>query len=436
MASPPLVTITGMVYEVDGVTPFNGAIEFVQPVTLRHNDGTVILSGTLTATVLNGVLSRQIYACDAEGWGPADWTWEVRMRAGSGWRTFTLLASVDDTDGVNLGDIVASDTPPSSGVAYAPINHTHADLGGGGGSGAVDSVNGRTGVVVLTKADVGLSSVDNTSDAGKPVSTATQTALNLKAPLASPAFTGTPTGITKAHVGLGSVDNTSDAAKPISTATASALAAKADLVGGVIPSSQIPAVALVEYLGTAANQAAMLAKVGQPGDWVNRTDTGTTWQLTGSNPAVIGSWTEMLYPASPVQSVAGKTGAVTLAKADVGLGNVDNTADSAKTFTASQISNSTAVGRSVVTAADAAAARTAIGAGTSSLALGTTSTTALAGDALATHVAASDPHTQYARIYAWNGSAYVLSTTGDVYIGPSANDPGTLPDGSIWVKTT
>ena len=39
---------------------------------------------------------------------------------------------------------------------------------------------------------VGLGNVDNTSDASKPVSTATQTALDLKAPLASPTFTGTP----------------------------------------------------------------------------------------------------------------------------------------------------------------------------------------------------------------------------------------------------
>jgi hypothetical protein len=45
----------------------------------------------------------------------------------------------------------------------------------------------------VTKAMVGLSDVDNTSDASKPVSTATQTALNLKANLASPALTGTPT---------------------------------------------------------------------------------------------------------------------------------------------------------------------------------------------------------------------------------------------------
>jgi hypothetical protein len=45
----------------------------------------------------------------------------------------------------------------------------------------VDSVNGKTGVVVLDKTDIGLGNVDNTSDANKPISTATQTALDLKA---------------------------------------------------------------------------------------------------------------------------------------------------------------------------------------------------------------------------------------------------------------
>lgn len=48
------------------------------------------------------------------------------------------------------------------------------------GSSAVTSVAGRTGDVVLTKTDVGLANVDNTSDANKPISTATQTALNAK----------------------------------------------------------------------------------------------------------------------------------------------------------------------------------------------------------------------------------------------------------------
>lgn len=81
--------------------------------------------------------------------------------------------------------------------------------------GPVRSVAGRSGAVTLAKTDVGLGNADNTSDAAKPVSTATQaaldgkanashghaiadvtglqTALDGKAPLASPALTGTPT---------------------------------------------------------------------------------------------------------------------------------------------------------------------------------------------------------------------------------------------------
>jgi hypothetical protein len=51
----------------------------------------------------------------------------------------------------------------------------------------VTSVAGKTGVVTLVKGDVGLGNVDNTSDANKPVSTATQTALNLKYDASNPA---------------------------------------------------------------------------------------------------------------------------------------------------------------------------------------------------------------------------------------------------------
>jgi hypothetical protein len=86
-----------------------------------------------------------------------------------------------------------------------------------------------TAVGALTKSSVGLANVDNTSDANKPVSTATQTALDLKAPLADPTFTGTVSGVTKSHVGLGNVDNTTDANKPVSTATQTALNLKAPI---------------------------------------------------------------------------------------------------------------------------------------------------------------------------------------------------------------
>ena len=48
------------------------------------------------------------------------------------------------------------------------------------GNGVVTSVNGMIGDVTLTKTNVGLGHVNNTSDADKPVSTAQQTALNNK----------------------------------------------------------------------------------------------------------------------------------------------------------------------------------------------------------------------------------------------------------------
>ena len=53
----------------------------------------------------------------------------------------------------------------------------------------------------------------------------------LKAPKADPTFTGTVSGVTASMVGLGSVDNTADADKPVSTATQTALDLKANLSG-------------------------------------------------------------------------------------------------------------------------------------------------------------------------------------------------------------
>ena len=69
------------------------------------------------------------------------------------------------------------------------------------------------------KTNIDLNNVNNTSDANKPISTAQQTALDLKANIASPTFTGTVSGIDKTMVGLGNVDNTSDATKNSASAT-------------------------------------------------------------------------------------------------------------------------------------------------------------------------------------------------------------------------
>jgi hypothetical protein len=86
-----------------------------------------------------------------------------------------------------------------------------------------------------TKAQVGLGNVDNTSDLNKPISTATQTALNGKensivAGTTSQYYRGDKTFqvLDKTAVGLGNVDNTSDANKPVSTAQAIAIGLKED----------------------------------------------------------------------------------------------------------------------------------------------------------------------------------------------------------------
>lgn len=84
----------------------------------------------------------------------------------------------------------------------------------------------------LTKENIGLGNVDNTADADKPISTATQTALDAKlstdttingVAAVGDAANGWTFTLTKADLGLGNVDNTSDADKPVSIATQAAL---------------------------------------------------------------------------------------------------------------------------------------------------------------------------------------------------------------------
>ena len=135
----------------------------------------------------------------------------------------------------------------------------------------VPIANGGTGATTAAAArtNLGLGNVNNTSDANKPISTATQTALDTKvdkvsgkglstndyttaektklAGIATGAQVNSITGIkgnaessyrtgnvniTAANLGLGNVNNTSDANKPISTATQTALNGKQATITG------------------------------------------------------------------------------------------------------------------------------------------------------------------------------------------------------------
>jgi len=107
------------------------------------------------------------------------------------------------------------------------------------------TVNGHalSGNVTVTKSDVSLGNADNTSDVNKPISTATQTALDLKQDISSALAlgessstayrgdrgkiaydhsqltSGNPHNVSKTDVGLSNVDNTSDATKNAASVT-------------------------------------------------------------------------------------------------------------------------------------------------------------------------------------------------------------------------
>lgn len=119
----------------------------------------------------------------------------------------------------------------------------------------VTSVAGMTGDVTLAKADVGLSNVNNTADANKPISNAAQAALDLKADKSQiPAIpvqsvnskTGSVT-IGKADVGLGNADNTSDANKPVSTAQQAAINAAKVRISRFIGTTNASGIAAITF---------------------------------------------------------------------------------------------------------------------------------------------------------------------------------------------
>jgi hypothetical protein len=162
--------------------------------------------------------------------------------------------------------------------------------GGGGGGGIVDGDKGDITVSSAgTQWTIDNNAVTNTKSAQMATKTykgrtSTGTGNAEDVPVAT---LKTDLGLVKGDVGLGNVDNTSDLNKPISTATQTALDGKVDKITGKGLSTE-------DYTTVEKNKLAGI---------------------------------EAGAEANVVDSVAGKTGTVSLAKADVGLSNVDNTSD-------------------------------------------------------------------------------------------------------------
>jgi hypothetical protein len=161
--------------------------------------------------------------------------------------------------------------------------------------------------------------------------------------------------LVKGDVGLGNVDNTADTAKPVSTAQATAIALKYTKPGTGIPSTDMTT-AVQTSLGKAdsALQSAPVASVAGKTGVVTlvASDVGavpTTRTVNGKalSADITLAQSDVSGTVPTTRTVAGldlsadrtasavKT-ALTLVKADVGLGNVDNTADTAKPVSTAQ----------------------------------------------------------------------------------------------------
>lgn len=195
-----------------------------------------------------------------------------------------------------------------------------------------------TGNVDINKTTLGLSNVDNTADLAKPISNATQTALNGKAASVHTHITGDVTGLDTALSGkAASVHNhvTSDVTgldtalngkqpalgfTPENTNNKGQANGYASLGGdGKVPSNQLPSYVddVLEYANLAT-----FPVTGISGVIYVALDTNKAYRWGGSSYIYITS--------GAVDSVAGKTGVVTIDKTDVGLANVDNTSDANK----------------------------------------------------------------------------------------------------------
>ena len=135
-----------------------------------------------------------------------------------------------------INDAVNLSTDTIGSFVQSLVAGTGVTLSGNSGENATPTVNVDTTVIQARVADVSDTEIGYLNG----VTSAIQTQINTKAPLASPTFTGTvtvptgasitaPTGLVKGDVGLGNVDNTSDANKPVSTAGQTALDLKANL---------------------------------------------------------------------------------------------------------------------------------------------------------------------------------------------------------------
>lgn len=206
------------------------------------------------------------------------------------------------------------------------LKELQAQVDAGGSQALQDHIADTNNPHSVTKAQVGLGNVDNTSDASKPISTATQTALDNLTGLINGVDTdlGThigdtnnPHNVTKSQVGLGSVTNDAQV-KRTEMGTANGVATLGG--DGKVPTSQLPALALTD-VSVVGSQVAQLALTAEEGDVAIRTDLNKSYIHNGGTSGTMSDWSELLTPTDAVLSVNGQTGIVSLTTSNIAEGS-------------------------------------------------------------------------------------------------------------------
>ena len=254
----------------------------------------------------------------------------------------TLNANADNLDGNTIPVVGPAFSLTQDGqMAFLPaggasggVNHDWELLGNATDLDAhIADITGNPHAV--TKADVGLGNVDNTSDALKPISDATQVALNDKANqtalVAHQADVANPHVVTATQVGLGNVDNTSDALKQISDATQAALDAKQAIIGDDVVTGVATLNAAADNLGANTVIATGPAMAITQDFYVAYLPKNGAYQGVNHGWKVLASLSSLTVHLAHLADITGNPHQVT--KANVGLANVDNTSDADKVAT-------------------------------------------------------------------------------------------------------
>jgi hypothetical protein len=323
--STTLVTYVGI--NPAGGGPAKGTVEFAPNVPTVTVDGYgAAFTGrgkykfdTLGRLVdATGAVGVRLLPNDVPGTNPKPWVWTATITVGTSVSTFYFTVSVSQTE-VDLRTVQQIDPARANYVAVrGAAGATGAD-GPTGATGADGPAGASAYALAVAGGFLGTNAEWLASLVGPPGSTADARAYT------DTAISGEVTRSDAAYDAAGAASSAQDAATSAAaaaltaheTAQTTALAAKADLVGGLLPTSQLPTLAINEIYSV-TSESAMLALSAQRGDMAIRSDStpAKVFVLAADAPATLANWVQISLGA--IQTINEQTGVVVLGASDVG----------------------------------------------------------------------------------------------------------------------